>query len=74
MAIDKSIIPIGVPIFLDTNLPDQQPFHRLMISQDVGGAIKGAYRADIYFGTNDKAMNIARQMQSFGKYWILRPN
>jgi membrane-bound lytic murein transglycosylase A len=74
MAIDKSIIPIGLPIFLNTRLPNQQPFHRLMISQDVGGAIKGPYRADIYFGTNENAMNIARQMQSLGTYWILRPN
>lgn len=73
MAVDKNTIPIGVPIFLNTRLPDQHPFYRLMIAQDVGGAIKGPYRGDIYFGTQQKSMQLARQMQSPGQYWLLIP-
>lgn len=74
MAVDKNTIPLGLPIFLKTKLPNQQQFYRLMIAQDIGGAIKGPYRGDIYFGTQQQAMQLAREMQSTGKYWILLPD
>ena len=43
LAIDRSLIPYGIPIWLVTGLPiaGQRPFNQLMIAQDTGGAIRG---------------------------------
>ena len=35
--------------------PKAAPFNRLMIGQDVGSAIRGPERGDIYFGSGDAA-------------------
>ncbi len=35
------------------------PFARLMIAQDVGSAIKGPERGDLYFGTGEEAGKLA---------------
>ena len=45
-----------------------------MISQDTGSAIKGAVRADIFFGDTERAEEIASKMNFKGKYYILLPN
>ena len=36
-----------------------KPFRRLMIAQDVGSAIRGPERGDIFFGTGEAAGAIA---------------
>lgn len=73
LAIDKQYIPLGVPIWLDTTLPDHSSFQRLLITQDTGGAIKGVIRGDVYWGEGDQAAEIAGSMQSKGRYWLLLP-
>jgi membrane-bound lytic murein transglycosylase A len=56
LAVDRKWIPLGVPMWLHTTHPDktdpnkEQPFHRLMVAQDTGGAIKGRVRGDVYWG------------------------
>lgn len=73
LAVDKNFVPMGTPIFISTILPNQHTFQRLMIAQDVGGAIKGPTRGDIYWGTGLKAKQLASDMKQKGEMWYLFP-
>jgi membrane-bound lytic murein transglycosylase A len=44
-----------------------------MIAQDMGGAIKGAQRADLYFGTGPEAGRAAGQIKDGGRMIVLLP-
>ena len=46
---------------------------RLTIAQDTGGAIRGAVRADYFFGNGQQAATNARRMKERGQLWILLP-
>lgn len=75
IAVDKSIVPYGLPMYLATEVQGEAglvPFHRLMISQDTGGAIKGPLRTDIFFGEGADAEVKAGNQKFPGKlYWLL---
>ena len=73
LAIDKSMLPMGFPIMIDTVLPNKQRLSRLMVAQDIGGAIKGLHHLDIYLGQGISAQKNAGKMQAKGKYWVLLP-
>ncbi len=74
IAIDKEFIPLGALIWLDTKLPNGSPLQRLVNAQDVGGAIKGAIRADYYWGSGgDEVLELAGKMNSSGRYYIFMP-
>jgi len=45
----------------------------LMIAQDIGSAIKGAQRADIFFGTGAGAGKQAGQIKDGGRMVVLMP-
>ena len=47
--------------------------NRLMIAQDIGSAIKGAQRADIFFGTGTDAGKQAGQVKDSGQMIVLMP-
>lgn len=76
LAVDNRIHPLGVPLFLVTTLPGKtpKPFHQLLIAQDTGGAIRGAVRGDIYWGTGADAERLAGTMKSDGALFVLLPN
>ena len=44
-----------------------------MIGQDVGSAIKGPERGDIYFGSGDAAGQIAGVTKHPGRFFVLVP-
>jgi len=74
VAVDPRAIPLGAPVFLGTTWPNtQQPLNRLMVAQDTGGAIKGAVRADFYWGSGDEAGAQAGRMRQAGRLWALLP-
>jgi membrane-bound lytic murein transglycosylase A len=74
LAIDPRSVPLGAPVFLATTLPlSTQPLQRLMAAQDTGGAIRGAVRADFYWGTGPEAGAQAGRMRQQGRLWILWP-
>jgi membrane-bound lytic murein transglycosylase A len=77
IAVDTRLLPLGVPLFVDTVWPagtDQGlPMRRLMIAQDTGGAIRGPVRGDIYWGSGDIAGDFAGAMKSQGRYYLLLP-
>jgi membrane-bound lytic murein transglycosylase A len=44
-----------------------------MVAQDTGSAIRGAARADIYFGHGEDIPHIAGRIKQFGKFVMLVP-
>ena len=44
-----------------------------MVAQDVGSAIKGPERGDIYFGSGDKAGKLAGMTKHPGNFFVLLP-
>ncbi len=74
IAVDRSVIPLGMPVFLSTKNPiDKKSINQLMIAADVGGAIKGKIRADFFWGFGDTAFEYAGRMKEKGKMYILMP-
>jgi len=75
VAIDRSQLPLGAPVYLNTTLPgdDEMPLQRLMMAQDTGGAIKGAIRLDFFFGFGAEAADLAGRMKQRGNIWVLLP-
>ena len=74
LAVDPGIIPLGVPVWLDTTITaTNEPFRQLMVAQDTGSAIKGAVRGDIYMGLGDEAGHLAGEQQAPGKLYMLVP-
>jgi membrane-bound lytic murein transglycosylase A len=74
LAVDRSIIPLGMPVFLSTKNPvDKKPINQLMVAADVGGAIKGNIRADFFWGYGEDAFAYAGKMKEKGKMYILMP-
>lgn len=74
IAIDPQSIPQGAPVFLSTTWPNtNKPLNRLMVAQDVGGAIKGGVRADFFWGFGHEAGIQAGKMKQSGKMWVLLP-
>ncbi len=74
IAVDPRTVPLGAPVFLATTRPDNgEPLQRLMLAQDTGGAIKGAVRADFFWGYGDEAGALAGKMKQKGEMWVLLP-
>jgi membrane-bound lytic murein transglycosylase A len=74
LAVDPHTIPLGVPVFLSTTMPNSiEPLNRLMYAQDTGGAIKGAVRADFFWGFGELAAIRAGSMKQSGRLWVLFP-
>jgi membrane-bound lytic murein transglycosylase A len=78
MAVDGALLPLGAPVWIDTTWPGGtgqagQPLQRLMVAQDVGGAIKGAVRGDLFWGTGAQALEVAGRLKQPGRYFILLP-
>ncbi len=78
LAVDPALHVFGTPIWIDAKFPlksevPQDTFQHLMFAQDTGSAIKGAARADIYFGHGDDVPHIAGRIKQFGKFVMLVP-
>jgi membrane-bound lytic murein transglycosylase A len=74
IAVDPRVIPLGAPVFLSTTQPaGERPLERLVMAQDTGGAIKGAVRADLFWGFGAEAGAQAGRMRQKGRMWVLLP-
>lgn len=74
IAVDTRSVPLGAPVFLATSRPNSvQPLNRLVMAQDTGGAIKGAVRADFFWGFGKTAGELAGRMKQAGRMWVLLP-
>jgi membrane-bound lytic murein transglycosylase A len=74
IAVDRRFVPLGAPVYLATTFPlSEEKLERLMAAQDTGGAIRGAVRADFYWGGGADAGARAGRMRQQGKMWLLWP-
>lgn len=77
LAVDRSFHAMGVPVWVSTSEPQPdgsiEPFNRLMIMQDTGGAIRGPVRGDIFYGAGEAAEFAAGHMKQAGTYFVLLP-
>ncbi len=71
VAVDPKYTPLGAPVWIEKG--GNGPMHRLMVAQDTGSAIKGAQRADIFFGTGDDAGRAAGRLRDPGRMAVLMP-
>ncbi|HML91603.1 MltA domain-containing protein [Methyloceanibacter sp.] len=77
LAVDPAYIPLGSPVFVTVpNLvgEDGRIFRRLMVAQDVGSAIGGPQRGDLFIGTGETAGAIAGQVRHEARFHVLTPN
>jgi membrane-bound lytic murein transglycosylase A len=74
LAVDPRLLPLGAPLFLATTHPvSGAAVQRLMLAQDTGGAIRGALRADLFWGLGAEAGDVAGRMRQEGSLWLLWP-
>jgi len=74
IAVDPKFVPLGAPVYLATTYPLlPQPLERLVMAQDTGGAIRGAVRADFFWGSGAEAGTLAGRMRQPGRLWVLWP-
>jgi membrane-bound lytic murein transglycosylase A len=74
IAVDPQYLSLGVPVFLATTRPNSDvPLQRLMLAQDTGGAIRGAVRADFFWGFGPEATENSGRMRQQGRMWVLLP-
>lgn len=71
LAVDPRYTPLGAPVWIEKAGHDAM--RRLMVAQDTGSAIKGAQRADIFYGTGDKAGRMAGRVRDPGRMVVLMP-
>ncbi len=71
IAVDPAYVPLGAPVWIEKE--GAVPLHRLMIAQDTGSAIKGAQRADVFFGTGAQAGRAAGRIKDGGRLIVLMP-
>jgi len=80
LALDSRLFPKGALCFVLTKKPvldsknriaGWNEFSRFMLNQDTGGAIKGAGRADLFWGSDDYAEIAAGHMKHEGDLYVL---
>src|SRR5690606_21033014 len=74
IAVDPRFVPLGAPVFLATTWPaSKRPLDRLVLAQDTGSAIRGAVRADFFWGFGEEAARNAGRMKQPLRMWVLLP-
>lgn len=84
IATDSRYFPKGAIAYISSTKPkfegsygldpkEWQPFGRFVLDQDVGGAITGAGRADIFWGRGFDAKRYAGVMKQWGRMYYLAP-
>ncbi|MBO6601720.1 murein transglycosylase A [Rhodophyticola sp.] len=71
IAVDPDFTPLGAPVWIEKGGED--PIRRLMIAQDTGSAIRGAQRADVFYGSGDAAGRQAGRIRDPGRMVVLLP-
>jgi membrane-bound lytic murein transglycosylase A len=80
LAVDRSIFPMASLSFIQTTVPvisgdgkiqEWKACTRFVLNQDTGGAIKGAGRADLFFGSGPYAETAAGHLKHEGDLFFL---
>ena len=73
LAVDRSYIPLGSIMWLETTSPDGEDINKIVMAMDIGSAIQGGIRGDYFWGHGEDAFQYAGRMNSKGRYFILIP-
>ncbi|GBR38163.1 membrane-bound lytic murein transglycosylase [Neoasaia chiangmaiensis NBRC 101099] len=77
IAIDRNVMPLGVPVWVETRLPDAQgqvgDWRHLVLAQDIGTDIAGPGRADLFTGWGPAAEAVAGGLRESGTMTVLLP-
>ncbi len=79
MAVDPRYHPYGTVAYIQTRIPQEKGDYKgretavLLVAQDTGKAIKGAFRGDLYFGSGTDAGDRAGVMKHPAHWTILLP-
>lgn len=76
LAVDTAFHRLGLPIYVVApGMLHVGPggLNRLMVAHDVGSAIKGPERGDVYFGTGDVALELAGVTKHPATFFVLLP-
>ena len=76
IAVDPRITPLGYPVYMSAPTPpgSSLPLQRLVVAQDTGGAIRGAIRADFFWGSGNDAGRQAMRTRQRGQMWLMLPH
>ncbi len=72
-AVDRGFVPLGSPVFVDSTVPDGRVWQHLVLAQDLGSAIVGQARLDVFLGSGQAAGDWAGRMHQAGRLWLLLP-
>ena len=72
VAADPAFVPLGAPLWLDTTVAGA-PFRTIAVAQDTGGAIKGANRLDLFWGSGEAAGAVAGGISAAVQVTLLLP-
>jgi membrane-bound lytic murein transglycosylase A len=77
-AVDRAFIAASTPLWIDTRAPrpgvrGTAPWRHLVIAQDTGGGSRGPVRADLFWGDDPQAVELAGRTGGPGRYWVLLP-
>lgn len=75
IAVDPRTTPMGYPVYLSAPTPPGSTIalQRLVMAQDTGGAIRGAIRADFFWGFGSSAGRQAMRTRERGQMWLMLP-
>ncbi len=82
IAVDPARVPLGLPALLISKqevadeagrLTGERAFSRLVFAHDIGGAIKGGARVDLYWGAGVQAEAEANRQMQAGRLIVLAP-
>jgi len=78
IAVDKRYIPLGSCLLAAVPVVDEKGVvvrheYKVLMAQDVGGAIKGTGHVDLYFGAGAAAQQRANSFNHYGRLWLLLP-
>lgn len=82
LAVDRDAIPLGTLLWMDSTEPQKwsgrpaspdRPLQRAVVAQDTGSAIKGAVRADYFWGWVDGSGTLAGRTNQTLRLWALWP-
>jgi membrane-bound lytic murein transglycosylase A len=71
LAVDLRVHALGAPFYVVADGPD--PVRAVMVAQDIGGAIRGPVRGDMFFGFGEEAERRAGAMKAPGRLYVLLP-
>ena len=78
VAVDEDYIPLGAVLLAEVPILDEQGNVirmdlRFVLAQDTGSKIQGTGHVDLYMGEGDSAKNRTKNMNKYGRIWLLLP-